>query len=168
MKQVKLPLILIALVMVIGLGLQFWYWPQLPERMAIHFDAKGNPNDWLDKLPATLLSAGLVLILPIFFLGISQVTRWLPSSMINLPNRDYWLSPQRRDESLSWMRGWLIWFTVAISIFILLINHLTFIANRDAQPLPAVWFWGMLAAFLLATFVLVVIMIRRFRQPRPS
>lgn len=97
MSKLTLPLSLVVLGMVIGLSLQLWYWPQLPERMAIHFDAKGTPNDWMGKGPATLLSISLVTLLPMFFLSISQVIRWLPASMINLPHREYWLAPERRD-----------------------------------------------------------------------
>lgn len=165
MSKLILPLSLVALGMVIGLSLQLWYWPQLPERMAIHFDAKGMPNDWMGKVPATLLSISLVTLLPMFFLSFSQVIRWLPASMINLPHREYWLAPERREESFRWMTGWMIWFTLFILIFIIAINHLTFIANRDSQPLSAVAFWGMLGSFLFSTFGFVVIMIRRFAKP---
>lgn len=166
MTYFKLPLALIGILMVVGLGLQFWYWPQLPDQMAIHFDAKGNPNDWMDKRSATLLSAGLITSLPIFFAAISQLMRWLPTSMINVPHRDYWFAPERRDESLRWMTGWMSWFSVAISVFLVSLNHLTFIANRDAQPLSSAWFWGMLGAFMFTTFCMLVITLRRFHKPR--
>jgi uncharacterized membrane protein len=165
MSKLTLPLSLVVLGMVIGLSLQLWYWPQLPERMAIHFDANGTPNDWMGKVPATLLSISLVTLLPMFFLSISQVIRWMPTSMINLPHREYWLAPERREESFRWMTGWMIWFTLFVLIFIIAINHLTFIANRDSQPLSAVGFWGMLGTFLFSTFAFVVIMIRRFAKP---
>jgi uncharacterized membrane protein len=168
MSNCKFPMALIGLMIVVGLSLQLWYWPQLPERLAIHFDAQGIPNDWMDKLPATLLSAGLVALLPFCFVGISQITRWLPSSLINLPYREYWLAPERRDESLRWMMGWMMWFAVAITIFVVVLNHLTFIANRDSQPLSAGWFWGVLGAFLFSTFLQVIIMIRRFYKPTSS
>jgi hypothetical protein len=85
--------------------------------------------------------------------------------MINMPYREYWLASERRVESLHWMMGWMMWFAVAITIFIVIINHLTFIANRGSLPLSAAWFWGMLTAFLSYTFVLVVIMLRRFHKP---
>ncbi|MBL8856222.1 MAG: hypothetical protein JNK57_19810 [Planctomycetaceae bacterium] len=76
------------------------------------------------------------------------------------------MSAERRDETLRWMTGWMIWFSVAITIFLVAINHLTFIANRDAQPLSAVWFWGLLSVFLLTTAALIVLMYRRFGSPR--
>ncbi|MDP1561384.1 MAG: DUF1648 domain-containing protein [Pirellulaceae bacterium] len=156
---------LIVIAIVIGLGLQLWYWTQLPERIATHFDAQGKPDGWMDKRSATLLFAGLVTFLPLFFVGIGLMIRSLPTSSINLPNREYWLSAERRDETLRWMNGWMMWFAVSITIFLVTINHLTFIANRDAQPLSAIWFWGMLATFLVSTAGLIVLMWRRFAKP---
>lgn len=162
----KLPIALTILIVLIGLGLQLWYWPQLPERMAIHFDINGNPNDWLDKFPATLLSVGLMALLPAFFIGMSQAIRWLPSSLINMPYREYWLAAERRETSMQWMTGWMLWFSVTIAIFLLVINHLTFVANRDARPIPPAWFWGSLGMFLSCTFVMVLLMFHRFRKPK--
>ncbi|MBX3420962.1 MAG: DUF1648 domain-containing protein [Pirellulaceae bacterium] len=165
MNHWKLPAALTSITMVIGLGLQLWYWPQLPEQVATHFDAQGNPNDWMGKLPATLLAAGLVTLLPLFFIGIGQVIGWLPVCIINLPQRQYWLATERRADTLQWMTGWMMWLTVSITVFMVAINHLTFLANRDAQPLSVAWFWGMLGGFLLWTFVLVLVMLRRFAKP---
>lgn len=165
MTRFTLPIALTILITACGIGLQLWYWPQTPERMAIHFDAKGNPNDRLDKIPATLLSVGIMLIVPAFFMGISQAIRWMPSSLINMPNRDYWLATERREKSLMWMTGWLLWFSVTIAIFVLVLNHLTFVANRDAQPLPWVGAWGLLGTFLFTTFLMLVGMFKRFHKP---
>lgn len=138
--------------------------------MATHFDAQGNPNGWMDRAAAAGLSASLIFLVPLFFIGISIAIRWLPTSTINLPHREYWLSAERRDDTLRWMTVWMtVWmigFSVATTIFLVAINHLTFIANRDARPLSAVWFWGLLGAFLLTTAALVVLMYRRFGSPR--
>jgi uncharacterized membrane protein len=161
----KLPAVLLTSVILVGLGLQFWYWPQLPDQIATHFDGQGKPDDLISKLTATFLSSGMLTILPLFFLGISKLIRRLPTSTINLPNREFWLAPERRDETLSWMTGWMLWFTTAITLFMASLNHLTFIANRDAQPLSMVWFWVLLGTFLFATVFLVLIMIRRFSGP---
>ena len=166
MTNWKVPAAFLVVAVAIGLALQVLYWPQLPERMATHFDAQGNPNGWMDRAAAAALSVGLLLFLPLFFIGISVAIRWLPTSTINLPHREYWLSAERRDDTLRWMTVWMMWFSVAITIFLVAINHLTFIANRDARPLSAVWFWGLLGAFLLTTAALVVLMYRRFGSPR--
>ncbi|MBL8889223.1 MAG: DUF1648 domain-containing protein [Planctomycetaceae bacterium] len=166
MANWKIPAAFLVVAMAIGIALQILYWPQLPDRMATHFDPQGNPNDWMDRASAVGLCVGLIVFLPLFFIGISVAIRWLPVSTINLPHREYWLSAERRDESLRWMTGWMIWFSVAITIFLVAINHLIFVANRDARPLSAVWFWAFLSAFMLTTAALIVLVYRRFGRPK--
>jgi uncharacterized membrane protein len=162
MSNCKLPLGLLMLTIGIGLGLQVWYWPQLPERIAVHFNAKGQPDSWASRLNATILSVSLLVLIPLFFVGIGQVIRWLPSSMINLPHREFWLAPGRRDETLRWITCWMLWFSFGLAVFLVGINHLTFIANRDAQPLADAWSWVAVGAFLFVTLAHILLMIRRF------
>ncbi|MBX3417048.1 MAG: DUF1648 domain-containing protein [Pirellulaceae bacterium] len=104
MTNLKIPSALLISGILVGLGLLVWYWPQLPENIATHFDEHGLPNGLLSKPTAVMLSAGLVTLLPLFFVGISVVIRWMPTSTINLPNREYWLAPERRDAA---MDDWL-------------------------------------------------------------
>lgn len=165
MAKFKLPVALVILTITCGIGLQLWYWPQLPEQVATHFDEKGNPHGWLDKLPATLLSTGLLILLPAFFVGTGQIVRWLPNSLINMPYREYWLALERRKSTLRWLKGWMLWFAFVLALFLLVLNHLTFVANRDAQPLYLTGFWGLMGTFLLITFVMVLLMLKRFCKP---
>ena len=161
----RLPLWIIPLVIVLGLGLQVWYWAQLPDRMAIHFGTNGEANQWMSRTGATALSCGLVVGLPLFFSVIPITVRRLPTSIINIPYREYWLAPERREATLQWMSGFLFWFAAGIAVFVVCINHLTFLANRDGQPLPMLPFWIALGVFLGATFVGVAAMWRRFPKP---
>lgn len=43
-----IPLLFIVISVVIG----YYYLPQLPDRMAIHFNAQGEPDNWMGKHPA--------------------------------------------------------------------------------------------------------------------
>jgi uncharacterized membrane protein len=163
MHQWKLPALLTASASLIGLGLQLWYWPQLPDRLATHFDLQGNPAGWMNKPTATLLAVGLVTLLPLVFGGISLAIWRLPTHLINLRRPDYWLAAERREVSLRWLTCWLLWFAWLLTSFMILLNHLTFLANRHDQPLSAVGFTGVTSLFLLVTLTLLVLLIRRFR-----
>ncbi len=165
MSLQRLPLWTILLVIVLGLSLQVWYWAQLPEQMAIHFGPDGKANQWMSRAGATVLSCGLVVGLPLFFSIIPIAIRRLPTSTINIPYREYWLAPERREATLDWISGFMFWFAAGIAVFIVAINHLTFLANRDAKPLPMLPFWIALALFLGATFVGVAMTWRRFPKP---
>ena len=45
--------------------------------------------------------------------GSRSIGRRLPVSLINLPNKDYWLAPERRDATLAWIGGWSTMFGAA-------------------------------------------------------
>ncbi len=73
---------------------------RLPERVATHFDGAGIPNGWMTRDGLFAFWSGLVgfmlftfLVTPIFTSRVSD--RW-----INLPHKDYWLAPERRQQSL--------------------------------------------------------------------
>lgn len=164
MNHWKLPAAILSLAIVTGLGLQLWYWPLLPDPMATRFNEQGQPTGWMAKLPATLISAALLTILPLFLIGSSLVIRWLPISMINLPNREYWLAEERREETIQWITTWMLWLTVSVTLLMVAINHLTFIANRDNTPISLFLMWGMLGLFVFSILVFLLFVFRRFRR----
>lgn len=143
-----------------------YYWNHLPERVATHFDAQGEPDAWMNRTAATAMMLGFQLGIPLFVLMMAWLASSLPGSMINIPHREYWLAPERSESTLRYMRDSMAWIAVLTSIFMMSINHLTFMANRDATRLPPGPFLTLLIAFLVAVFALVGCMVRHFRIPR--
>ena len=66
--------------------------------------------------------------------GVPKVIEALPVSLINLPNKEYWLSAERRDETLQFLRGWSRWFGCGLLAFLLYVMELAFRANLQAPP----------------------------------
>ena len=66
---------------------------QLPATVASHFDAHGNANGWMDRTLFLLLMVLIGLLMPGMTLLLSFLLRWVPTSQINLPHREYWLAP---------------------------------------------------------------------------
>ncbi len=67
------------LIVLVGLGLtaivqNAWYLNRLPDRVAIHFGADGQPDSWLDKFPASLMMLALQIGLPWMLNGIARLT----------------------------------------------------------------------------------------------
>lgn len=108
-----------------------WYWSQLPPQVATHFNLEGEADSWMSKGAATIMMIALQVGLPLFLVGITALTSRLPTSLINLPNREYWLHPSRCQKSLAYVRTVISWLAVAVAIHVLAINHLSFMANRD-------------------------------------
>lgn len=163
----------IALLVLIALGVlslvqNGWYWRQLPARVATHFGIDGEPNAWMDKPNATLLMCAVQIGLPWFLVGVAALTRYLPASMINIPHREYWLHPDRRDATLCYVNSKVMWIAVVATLFMMTICHLTFLANRSGESLQSSWFVFSLLLYLATMFTLVIQILVHFRLPRSA
>ena len=143
-----------------------YYWQHLPEQVATHFNAAGKADDWMHRDSATLMMVGFQTLMPLIFLGIAYSIYFIPSHLINIPNREYWLSPPRREASLSFVARSTAAFSLAISLFFLGMNHLTFIANRNDGNLKPLGFGLLLGSFLAFTMSWICVLLLRFRIPK--
>ena len=48
----------------------------------------------------SLLQIGATLGIAALFIGIPRLLKSTPASLINLPNKSYWLAPERREETM--------------------------------------------------------------------
>lgn len=145
---------LIAGITLFSLALHAWYWNQLPDRVATHFGIDGRPNDWMNKGSATALLCGIQVAMPLFLFGIGSLLQHIPSSMINIPHREYWLHPDRRQQTIEHVSNMLAWIAVLTALEMMAIGHLTFLANRTGSPLNAPLFLTILGLYLLGVFSL--------------
>lgn len=158
----------IAFWILLALVQNAWYYPRLPEQVAIHFNAAGKADSWASKSHATLLMLGLQIFLPSFLLLTSQLSRSLPIQWINLPHREYWLAPERKEATFASMERFLWWIAMATSLWILVVNHLTFVANASGGNLRLLPFLVGLATYMAIVFCLAGGMVWKFRLPPPD
>lgn len=156
---------LLALSSLLALAQHGWYWNQLPDRVATHFNWRGEPDAWMSKHAATLAMCCFQLGMPLLMLVMAELVAVLPVRWINLPHREIWLSPERRGETIAYVRGFMARIAVLLTIFFLALNHLVFRANRDSTNLNSLWFAGVLLTFLLCIFQQTRSMQLRFRHP---
>ena len=81
------------------------YYPQLPERMATHFGPNGQADGWMSKSAFTAFFLIMITFMTALMSGIGTLIRVLPPEMINLPNKEYWLAPERRRKRRRDSRG---------------------------------------------------------------
>ena len=136
-----------------------WSYSQLPETVASHFDGQGNPNAWMGRGAFLVFEIALLLFVVGEMLLVPRMVSRLPSSLINLPNKEYWLSPERREDTFVIFRKYFEIFGSAILLLVTSVNHLVYIANVNRQNLSDN-IWYILIAFLafvgiwLAKFVM--------------
>lgn len=133
-----------------------YYWPQIPARVATHFGADGTADGWMPKLEATLLLVGIQIGVPFFILLVSHFAYQLPNEWQNLPHKEYWLAPERRQMTLARQNSMIEWIVFLTVAFIAMVVHLTFIANREEAPLNITLFLPLLLSYLVAIAILTL------------
>ncbi|MCA9181618.1 MAG: DUF1648 domain-containing protein [Planctomycetales bacterium] len=143
-----------------------WYWQQLPARVATHFGVDGEPNVWMSRNAATALMLALQVGLPLFMAGLGAGMGWIPASLVNIPNRQYWFEPERRESTIRTLQLLLLFSALLTSLFLIWLSHLTFHANMTGGGLPLRDGLGGIVLYLVGVFATAGISLWRFRCPR--
>jgi serine/threonine-protein kinase len=141
------------------------YHPLLPERMASHFDGSGRPDGFQSRDAFAVLSGSMLVMTVVVFGGLGILFRRIPSKWFNLPNRDYWLAPERREETIDHISGQMEWFGAAsLALYLFVMDR---VVEANLIPAPeldsrAVFF--VLGLFLLFTGVWIARFLLRLRK----
>ncbi len=158
---------LLALTLLFGAQAAYYY-PQMPERMASHFDLSGQADGFMSRSALIWLTALTALMTGGMMLGIALLLKRLPDSLINMPHKDYWLAPERRDESLDAMTASLLWIGSATMGLMLVVFQSIYRANLDGSNAIGWSSMILLGVYLLIVLTIAVRMMRRFRMPSGS
>src|SRR5262249_31015241 len=131
-----------------------------------HFGFHGEPNGWMSKEADLLFMAAIGFGLPLFIIGVCYGTGFLPKSLVNLPNRDYWLAPERRKKTAAHIGGRSVWMACMMVIFLTVLHLLVVFANQRSSPrLSTPGIVSLTACFLAGVFIWVIDLFRDFRKP---
>ncbi len=156
----------VSLVLLLAVALQIaYYYPQLPDRVAAHFDAVGRPNGWAPKEAFLALYALVVALMMALFVIVPMLVARLPVSLINLPNKEYWLAPERRRQTWLMIRSSLAALGNATVAFVLIVFQLVIHANLSPPPVLSPAMWVLLLALLAFAAIWTVRFTRAFRRP---
>jgi uncharacterized membrane protein len=148
-------------------GHMSYYYPMLPEKVASHFGFNGVADGWMTKAEFAGFYLGMIAFLVFLFLGIVAMIKRLPTEMINLPNKEYWLAPARREQTLTRFGNQMIWFTVVMCGFLISIMHLTFLANLDgSQKLNNGVFLTLFIGFMIFVKIWVIQLLSGYSLPK--
>jgi hypothetical protein len=143
-------------------------WSQLPSVMASHFDGAGRPNGFMPRnaffTTMALVGGGSILLTLFAPVGL----RYVPTQLINLPNRDYWLAPERRDASIARLETVLSWLSVQVAVLLVLVLELTIRANLGRGRLDMSVFVVVFGLFLASMPITFLMLVRRFRLPQSA
>lgn len=161
-----LPAILLAALIALTVGQILHFHPLLAEEVISHWGPDG-PDGWLERdrfflamVLSEVATAGLFLITAAGFPGLSRL--WF-----KLPEEKAWLAPERRAETVRYVRAQLLWGAVIIQGVMILLWQSTINANLlVGQRWPAN-FWWTLGVGLPLLWVWVARFTRRLRKGPP-
>ncbi len=139
----------------------------LPPQIASHFNLYGEADGWMGRGAALTLMGVVGVGLPLLIVAMMFVIRFLPTNAINLPNREYWLSPERRASTYSWLLRWTLWMACLIVLLMGALHVLVVVANRQPKPhlfSPAAY--ALLGFFVLSQLIWLVVLVRHFLTPK--
>lgn len=136
----------------------------LPDRVASHFGPSGLPDAWASKASFLAVYVGVVAVMSATtFLAARWISR-LPDDAINLPNKDYWLAPERRGAAIGALAGRLAWFGAATNLLLLDVfgQAIEVGLGRAGRLDHAALSLGL---YVLFTVVWLAALVRRFAKP---
>jgi hypothetical protein len=163
----RTPLILAAVLYLVLFAAIFGTFERLPDPVASHFNGRGVADGWMARSNYLAFTVGLAIFLPGIVVGLCFALRYMPDSTINLPNRKYWLAPERRTQTKAhfFRQSW--WFACLAILFVIGV-HLTVVeANGQVPPrlsMPLLLVTG--GGFLIGMVVWILAMIWPFLKNR--
>ena len=139
-----------------------YYYPNLPQLMASHFDGAGVPNGWMSKQSFILLEAVILSFIILEFTFLPWLIGKMPNRLINMPNKDYWFAAERRRETINIIQHFFEWFSAGLLVLFITVNQLVFRANINNENLSS-YSWLILVGFFAFVIVWLIKFFRRFR-----
>jgi len=141
-------------------------WFVSPDIMASHFNVQGNPDSFVPKPDFFGFQAQTMLVVLVLSLVTQALPLILPAQWINMRNREYWLSPERREETVDRLSS----FGAALFALILLGMQAAFeLAVSANLHKPIVFAAQLMVPVMIGIFTLSFIMLfwlgRSFRLP---
>jgi uncharacterized membrane protein len=158
MRRTRLFLLGLVLVSLVEAARQ---WNSAPARVPSHFDFAGRPNAWASRDELFLIQVGVTLLVAALFIGIPSLVRVTPASLINLPNKSYWLAPERREETMEKLASSFEVFACATVLLLIVVFELTSLASHSGG-LATNYFLPVLVSYLVFTAGWTVALIRTF------
>jgi uncharacterized membrane protein len=131
--------------------------------MASHFNAAGDADGWMSKNSFFIFEGGILLLILAEFTLLPYLIEKMPASLINLPNKDFWLAKERRTETFGAIRSYFEWFSILLLALFIAINQIVFRANLIQENLSPLAMWLILGAFFAFTIFWLVKFFRRFK-----
>jgi uncharacterized membrane protein len=164
--MMRIPWIVFALMLLFAILYVTGTVSELPALVASHFDGTGSANAYMTRSVYTGFVLTMGVAFPIALVALLSVVFSVSKDM-KLPNRDYWLAPERIVRTRSRLVAYGVWFGSLMVAMACYVHWLILGAHRNAPPHLANQSFGTgLFVFFLITGVWIIALRRAFRLPR--
>ena len=126
-------------------------WFLAPDVMASHFNIQGNPDRFVPKLEFFGEQAQTLLVVIALGIVMLILPMILPAQWINMPNREYWLSPERREATVDRLSS----FGAALFTIILVVIQAGFELAVSANLQKPIVFAAQIMAPMIVGFIIL-------------
>jgi uncharacterized membrane protein len=138
----------------------------LPDMVASHFDAAGNPNSFMSRGDYTHFMLWIGVALPMIMVAIMAYA-YSKASNLKVPNREYWMAPQNISATRFFLVGHSVWFGSILVGMICFVHWLVIKANHTQPPhLDSTLIIVGLVVFVTVTLGWALVLLFAFRRPR--
>ncbi len=142
-------------------------FPQLPDRLASHFGAAGAANGWMPKPTFFVVYAAMIALAAVVGFYAPRSIAKKPALSIRLPNKEYWLAPERREETFAFFSRYFAWYGCILLLILVMAMGLAIQANFSSPPRMATGpILAIIAGFVVFNVAWVIQIMRHFSNPR--
>lgn len=158
---------ILVLLYAAAIGQLAWIGSQMPAVVATHYDVAGHPNGWMTRAGMIGFQLAILAVTAGAFLGLPVLLGRLSPNLINIPHREYWLSPERRAASLTALQNWMAVLGCGVVFLMMAVTGLLQHANRVTPPrLSTPALLACLGGFLVYIVGTMIALYRRFPRPQ--
>lgn len=157
--------LLLALAAGLWLVWQFVYiLPQRPDPIISQFGFDGSPARSSSKAAFVTIITFVAVAMAASYLLIGQLHR-LTDRFIGMPEKSYWLAPERRKASIDSLIAHVRWSMAMALAFTAAVSWLVLDASNARPPRLSPTFIWLLGAYVALTLLGLVHLLWRFRKP---
>ena len=90
----------------------------LPEQVASHFGSSGAEDSFMSRGGYVTLMLIFIVGLPLVMTAIVTLVLRGATTRLNIPNRDYWLAPTRRADTIAFLTRHSMRFGACLAVFL--------------------------------------------------
>lgn len=141
-----------------------FYYPQMPPVVASHFDGAGAANGWSSRTVFFAIYLAMIAVLIGIFIWLPRWSGDRGILRMNIPNRDYWLAPQRRQHTFEFIRRQMIVIGIVHLLLAIYTVQLAILANLQQQPILHSSMWWALGSYFLLLGLWLLHLFWHFRK----